>query len=64
MWVLVDDYLWCFFCHPWKTVVAMEHDLCEEGLDPLEQKSEGRTQSYLRRFLTGKHYITIAMEQS
>jgi len=38
--MLLDDYLGRFFCHPWKTIVAREHEQCEEGLDPLEQNSE------------------------
>jgi hypothetical protein len=64
MWVIVADYLGCFFSHPWKTIVAREHEQCEEGLDLLEQNSEERKQSYLRRFLTAEHYNTTALEQS
>jgi hypothetical protein len=64
MWVLVDYYLGCFFFRPWKTLVAREHEQCEDGLDLLEQNCEERSQSYLRRFLTAEHYDTISMEQS
>jgi len=53
-----------FFCHLWKTIVAREHEQSEEGLDLLEQNSEERKQSYLRRFLTAEHCNTTAMEQS
>jgi hypothetical protein len=33
----VDDYLECFVCHPWKTIVESENDLRFEVLELMDR---------------------------